>query len=162
MKVGLDWYQGEHAKLWGALRRPLAQDCGVTRDWPERPMPVAEGVLQGVVEHVDPDREGTTAPAGARVRAASSVSWWRSSRLPTRRVRLRTGLACVLVDVGNTSSRKTATLPNGINAASLDVRYSSSGAVALRAVGRVETVIACNVLNKMTATGRPNSYAISR
>jgi hypothetical protein len=45
-------------------------------------------------------------------------------RFPTRTVRFRTVLAWVVVESGNTSPKKSATLPNGINAASFAVRYN--------------------------------------
>ena len=69
----------------------------------------------------------------------------RSSRFPTRNVRLRTVLAWNLVESGNTSPRKSATLPNGISAANLAVRYRSSGAMGDRRVNNAGTVFGASV-----------------
>ena len=55
-------------------------------------------------------------------------------------MRFQTVLPWVLEDVGNISSRNAATLPNGIKAASLAVRYNSSGAIRLCRVDRTEAL----------------------
>jgi hypothetical protein len=46
----------------------------------------------------------------------------RSNRRPTRIILFRTVLALVFAEAGSNSPRKSATLPKGISAASLDVR----------------------------------------
>ena len=46
----------EHAQSWG-LRRLSGWDRLGIRSWPERSVPVPEGILERLVEHVDPDRE---------------------------------------------------------------------------------------------------------
>src|SRR5580658_813655 len=68
--------------------------------------------------------------------ASTSADFW--SRLPTFIVRLRTVLAVVLEDKGKSSPRKSATFPNGNNAAIFAVRYRNSGVVGFLFVKSVE------------------------
>ena len=84
---------------------------------------------------------GSLDVVGGRAGAARE----RSSCFPTRNVRLRTVLAWNVVESGNTSPRNSATLPNGISAANLAVKYRSSGAMGDRRVNNAGTVFGASV-----------------
>jgi hypothetical protein len=85
-----------------------------------------------------PSKPTTNFLAGSVDEEEASTSADFCSRLPTFIVRLRTVLGVVWEDKGKSSPRKSATFPNGNNAAILAVRYLNSGLVGFLLVKSVE------------------------
>src|ERR1039457_5360833 len=91
-----------------------------------------------------PSKPTTNSFAGSFDDEEASTSADFCSRLPTFIVRLRTVLAVVWEDKGKSSPRKSATFPNGNNAAILAVRYRNSGVVGFLLVKSEEKLRACD------------------
>jgi hypothetical protein len=77
---------------------------------------------------------------GSRLADTARASAEFCSRRPTLIVRLRVVPGAAFAESGNSSERKSPTLPNGIGAASLAVRYLSSGVTGLWFVKTVDRV----------------------
>jgi hypothetical protein len=92
-----------------------------------------------------PSKPTTNSFAGSFDDEEASTSADFCRRLPTFIVRLRTELAFVWQDKGKSSPRKSATFPNGYNAAILAVRYRNSRVVGFLLVKSVEKLRACDM-----------------
>jgi hypothetical protein len=90
-----------------------------------------------------PSKPTTNSFAGSFDDEEASTAADSCSCLPTFIVRLRTVLGVVLEDKGKSSPRKSATFPNGNNAAIFAVRYRNSGVIGFLFVESVENLCSC-------------------
>src|ERR1700733_1411999 len=91
-----------------------------------------------------PSKPTTNSFAGSFDEEEARTSADSCSRLPTFIVRLRTVLGVAWEDKGKSSPRKSATFPNGNNAAILAMRYRNSGVMGFLLVKSVEKLRACD------------------
>ena len=118
----------------------------------------------------EPDRPSFTKAIAAAVRRTSAASFLESSivlesrRGPRSSARDRT--IKKVKEIGRRRWKKASASHQQARVEHAFVRYKSIFGGALRArspAGQVaEALVACNVLNQMTALGRPDSYAIGR